>query len=73
MEICVPPCHFEVSHFAHFTTFLNLYMIISLWFLLLPKVAFIVNSVPNTLDNSLEIHWLSRNQLPLDTNKHITV
>lgn len=46
-------------------------MIVSLWLLLQPKIVFIVNSVHDILYNSLEMHWLSRNQLPLDTNKHV--
>lgn len=71
--MCNSSRNFEFSYFAHFTRFLILYMIVFLWLLLQPKVVFIINSVHNILDNSLEMHWLSRNQLPLDTNKHIAV
>lgn len=71
--MCNSSRNFEFSYFAHFTMFLILYMIVFLWLLLQPKVVFIINSVHNILDNSLEMHWLSRNQLPLDTNKHIAV
>lgn len=71
--MCTSSCTFEFSYFVYFTRLLNLYMIFFLWLLLQPKIAFIFNSVYNILDNSLEMHWLSRNQLPLDTNKHVAV
>lgn len=71
--MCNSSCNFEFSYSVHFTRLLNLYMIVFLWLSLQPKIVFIFNSVYNILDNSLEMHWLSRNQLPLDTNKHVAV
>lgn len=73
VDMCNSSHNFDFFSFAHLTRLLNLYMIVFLWLLLQPKVVFIVNLVNNILDNSLEMHWLRRNQLPLATNKHIAV
>lgn len=71
--MCNSSCNFEFSYFVHLVRLLSLYMIVFLWHLLQPKIVFIFNSVYNILDNSLEIHWPSRNQLPLGTNKHVAI
>lgn len=71
--MCNSSCNFEFFYFTPFTRLLKLYMIVFLWLWLQPKAVFIVNLVNNILDNSLGMHWLNRNQLPLDTNRHIAV